>query len=140
MWEKDKCDADCEEWVSACVLAHVNVKSNNISVWMDADNKEIQCGLNASFPKKEGAYFGNLFTSPPTAFSCWGPNWIDGSSVGRMCAGRTGCPYVSMGLCDFSCNQTPAKDAYTACGTGTGPARPYDHVITTYLHSDPSSK
>ena len=43
-WENGACGTDCQELVSACVLAHVNTTGKHIQLWLDSDSPAIGWG------------------------------------------------------------------------------------------------
>jgi hypothetical protein len=136
-WESGKCDTDCQEWVSACLMAHINLDGKNVPIWLAANNTAINFGTNASYPNREGGYFGNLFLSPPVAYGCKGPFAAEGVTAGRMCGGRSGCPYRTAGdYCISECSYNDSGTAYTACAAAPGQTKSFTHVITTYLAAD----
>src|SRR5215831_4848493 len=69
-WESGQCGQDCQENVSACMLAHVNTSGQHIALWLDSNNPAIGYGRNNLFPYQEGSFFGNIFASPPQAYFC----------------------------------------------------------------------
>ena len=64
-WEASSCGTDCQERVSACVLAHVNTTGKHIQLWLDSDAPSIGWGRSTDYPYQEGSFFGNIFESPP---------------------------------------------------------------------------
>ena len=63
-WETGAMGASSERWVSACMLAMVNTTGDHYPLWLVAQNSAISWGLDPSFPFQEGAFFGDIFTSP----------------------------------------------------------------------------
>src|SRR4029079_12203872 len=53
------CDLDCQERISACMLAHVNNSGTHIAIWLDGPDAAIGWGSSPAYPYQEGAYFGN---------------------------------------------------------------------------------
>src|SRR5262249_28163959 len=76
----------CQEYVSACLIAHVNSAGFHIPLWLDSPQANMGWGQNASYPKQEGTFFGNLFTSPPQAYYCDGAGFGTGGQ--GIVAGR----------------------------------------------------
>ena len=86
-WKHGSCGTSCQQIVSACVMAHVNTTGRRIpdlhprrrvrwcSAWDAETNK---------YPMQEGAFFGNIFTSPPQAYFCNGYDWDRGPVAGRI--------------------------------------------------------
>ncbi len=82
-WETGECDEDCQEWVSACLLARTNVSGQVVRIWMKADHEAVgwEAPAGALF---EAAFYGNLFDDPEAQYYC------KGSSEGLVAAQREG--------------------------------------------------
>jgi hypothetical protein len=97
-WEDDECDEDCQEWVSACLLARTNVSGQSVSVWMRADHPAIGEGTNLLYPGYEASFFGNLFADSESQHLCKGPlvGPLLAQLEGRTCAPALGesCGFV----------------------------------------------
>jgi hypothetical protein len=102
-WEDGECDEDCQEWVTACLLARTNVSGQTVSIWMRADHPAIGEGTSLLYPALEASFFGNLFADAHSEHYCKaalvGP--LLAQLEGRTCAG----------LLDESCGFIK----YTAC-------------------------
>ena len=66
-WQNGACDTNCQENVSACMLAHVNTAGIHVPLWIVAQNAAVGWGQDPEFPNQEGAFFGNVFTPARTA-------------------------------------------------------------------------
>ncbi len=138
-WEFGACDKDCQEHVSACVLAHVNTTGQNVSIFVDGDHPALGWGQNSSYPYQEGSFFGNIFTSPPTANYCNGKDFDKGLVAGRIGA-TAGSPYVNpfasgTTYCKDHCtaqDQPNQDDGYKACNG-------WNHVVTVWRNFDPNT-
>ena len=60
-WQNGACDTNCQEAVSACLLAHVNTAGLHIPLWIVAQNPIVGWGQDPEFPNQEAAFFGNVF-------------------------------------------------------------------------------
>jgi len=139
-WEWGVCYAsECQQQVSACMLAHINTTGAHIPLWLDGDSPAIGWNQSAAYPYEEGSFFGNIFVSPPQAFYCNGKDFDVGVVPGRIGAGQGDAPYVDpfsgSGYCKDHC--TPADiphqdDGYKAC-------MGYNHVVTVWRNPDPST-
>src|SRR6185503_10953656 len=69
-WETGSCGTACQEWISACMLAHVNTKGQHIGLWMVGSNPALGWGYTSDYPFQEGSFFGNIFVDPPVANYC----------------------------------------------------------------------
>jgi hypothetical protein len=102
-WEHGECDEDCQEWVSACLLARTNVSGREVTIWMRADHPAIGEGASLQYPTLEASFFGNLFADASSGYFCTGN--VAGPFLARL-KGRT-----CAGLTHESCGFTK----YTAC-------------------------
>src|SRR5712671_2384296 len=139
-WEQGACDRDCQEKVSACMMALVNTSGVHIPLWLTASMPEIGWGQNASYPDLEGAFFGNIFVTDSSgrvpAYFCEGSTHL-GLVPGRVGADQTGSPYRNPwgdgGLCDGPSHCSSAgvpstddqPDGYSSC-------KGYRHVVTVW--------
>jgi hypothetical protein len=137
-WEHGACTKDCQEQISACVLAHVNTAGVHIPLWMDGDSPALGWGQSPSYPYQEGSFFGNIFTSPPTMYYCDGKDFAVGVVQGRIGANGTTGPYknpFAKGFCNTSCtpqDMPNQNDGFKAC-------MGYNHVVTVWRNVDSSS-
>jgi len=149
-WETGKCDQTCQEYISACVLAHVNTSGQHIALWLDGDAPALGWGTSTDYPFQEGSFFGNIFTSPPQAYFCDGKDHALGVVPGRLGADQPGSPYTNpLGkdmLCQYRCTATGGsanKDGFTNCpavSPTTGMVGYFKHVVTVYRNFDAVTK
>jgi hypothetical protein len=147
-WVTNGLTATEAAWVSACLLARVNLTSAIVSI--SARGSATGLGTTsaelAAYQVEEGAFWGNAFTNlgSLTSFSCNGVDQAADDSYGdlpyRECAqwdGVTGsqlspCGMSHAGLCSDVCS---VSGSYTSCsfngGTAVGP------VVTTFLAGEP---
>lgn len=144
-WEDDACDEDCQEWVTACLLARTNVGGHTVQVWMRADHPAIGEGTHLLHPSWEASFFGNLFASPDSQHFCRGTvlGPLLGQLHGRTCSPLLGdpCDFVEYELCQLQ--QRCAFSLVGALGLGiadspgncmAGPLPgPAFHTISTYV-------
>ncbi len=145
-WEDDACDEDCQEWVSACLLARTNVGGHTVHVWMRADHPAIGEGTNLLYPSYEASFFGNLFVDPESQHYCQGT--VVGPLLaqlhGRTCSNLLGqpCDFTQYSLCELQTRCTyslPAvlglglADSPKNCKAGPLPGSPAYHTINTYV-------
>jgi len=130
-WETAPCStADCQERVSACMLAHVNASGVHIPLWLDGNLPGIQWGSSADYPYQEGGFFGNIFSSPPKAFYCDGADFQHGTVPGRLGATSSSIytnPFGTSGFCGGPC-QSHGTDGFTSCFAQN---YTFTHVATT---------
>jgi hypothetical protein len=84
-WQTGACDYNCQERVSACMLAHVNNSGYHIAIWLDSESN-IGWGKSPNYPYEEGSFFGNLFPVNNTwrGYFCLGTDYDQGSVPGRL--------------------------------------------------------
>jgi hypothetical protein len=138
-WENGACGTDCQQYVSACMLAHINTSGRHIALWLDSDNPAVGWGRSTDYPFQEGSFFGNIFASPPGAFYCNGKDFDQGLVPGRLGVGTSvGAiytnPYASgTSYCKDYCAAAPGPyvgDGYTSCNGM--------HVVTVWRNFDPT--
>lgn len=139
-WQTGPLSEDGQKWVTACMAARSN--HYGVSVVISLRNTAASPALTAddaersAYPYEEGAFWGNLFSTPPTIYSCYNStNMAHSRSKQRVCATgyvdgqSTGfCEnIVSVGTCSANCAQDgDAAKGYSTCGASEG-------VITTFL-------
>jgi len=143
-WETGACDTACQEYMTACLLAHVNTSGQHISLWLDSPNVAIGWGRDANFPYQEGTFYGNIFQSPPKAYYCDGKDHAFAVVPGRLGANQTNSPYMNpLGpdvLCRDRCTAAGGSngdDGFSSC-PGIG-AEQFTRVVTVYRNFDPST-
>jgi hypothetical protein len=137
-WRIGKCDASCQQIVSACLLARANELGEPVKVDMRSPHPAL--GVTASgsqYAVQEGAFYGNLFQNPPKAHACKGVDGTFGVFEGRTCGDGAACAIEGIeDHCKESCLQTAGK-TFGACVEGNFT---YSQVITTYLDPTPWSE
>jgi hypothetical protein len=134
-WQSGTCDEDCQQQVTACLLAHVNTSGVHIPLWIVGDSPAISWNQNSAYPDQEGSFFGNIFISPPIAYYCNGKDFDVGVVPGRIGAGQTNAPYknpfASPGYCRDHCTAADIPhqgDGYKACDG-------YNHIVTVWRNA-----
>jgi hypothetical protein len=121
-WRSGSCDATCQGWVSACVLARSNYYGQSVHLSLRGSHANLGTSAQevADYPNQEGKFYGNLFTTNAQKFSCAGPQSTANSL--RRCT-ETGSPNA----CDFT--------GVGSCSSCTGSNCPsnFGQVITVYL-------
>ncbi|WP_437957824.1 hypothetical protein WME76_42090 [Sorangium sp. So ce119] len=144
-WSDEPLSGPRRLWVSACVASRAN--RAGVSVMISSrgthpalrypDRSEVE-----SFPREEGAFWGNLFTSPPRLYACYNDaNVANSRALGRECAtGRRDpagaareCPNIHIvGPCDLACDGLSTSGGHhPACTDDRGERS--SAVITTFL-------
>jgi hypothetical protein len=121
-WESSTCGQSCQHWVSACMLSLVNTTGAHYPLWMVAQSPAIGWGLDADYPLQEGAFFGDIFTSPPAAYYCGGRDFGVKPIPGRIGSAQGPTPYSDIygnkGLCAPHCTPADiphADEGWKAC-------------------------
>jgi hypothetical protein len=139
-WQNGGCNTDCQETISACMLAHINTAGVHIPLWVVAQDRSVGWILSPQYPNQEGSFFGNIFTtgahgtdpSKVPAYYCNGIDYNDDVVPGRIGANQVGAPYVDPfkghGYCKDSC--TPADMPYNKSGFKA--CNGWNHVLTVW--------
>ncbi len=102
-WEDEACDEDCQQWVSACLLARSNATDAAVEVILYGDHPALDGYHPSMLSKHEASWFGNLFVEPEVQYLCEGkiPADRDGVAVGRACSTDVpeDCGFTNVGSC-----------------------------------------
>jgi hypothetical protein len=144
-WETGTCDSTCQQWISACMLAHVNTAGIHVPIWIVGQNSYLGWGQSASYPNQEGTFFGNIFalnTAGHTdAYYCEGPGFDKTVVDGRLGSNQVGAPYRDLfasGYCHINgCTASDSltngvADGYKACAMGDGAMNAWNTMITVW--------
>lgn len=71
-WRTGPCDAECQAWVSACMLARTNETETETMLFVQGDHPSLGFGSDPAFTHWEGTFFGNVFVDPPAMHVCQG--------------------------------------------------------------------
>jgi hypothetical protein len=118
-WETTACSLTCQQWISACMVAHINTAGIHVPLWVVDNQSQIGWGLSSSYPHQEGSFFGNIFVSPPVLNYCNGRDFDVKAVPGRIgYDNKATTPYVNPWgyntYCDAYC--TPADIPYASSG------------------------
>ena len=135
-WETGECDEDCQEWISACLLARTNVTGTSVHVWMKADHEAIgwEAPEGALF---EAGFYGNLFVDPEAQYYCKGTKEgiVAAKREGRTCTsgGGQACGFTKFNKCSKNtrCDEVGPNEDVPANCRAEGDAR--YHTIATYV-------
>lgn len=136
-WKNGACDEDCQQWVSACLLARTNVSGQSVDLWVAADHPSVGLGLSADYPLREATFYGNVFASLPTQYFCRGS---DDAQVAAIANGRT-CTGDSPEDCGFTDYSDCVKhdrcifvDGFpTDCAEGNNASGAVYHGMSTFV-------
>jgi hypothetical protein len=154
-WATGVCDDNCQEYISACLMAHVNTAGIHVPLFVVSQAPSVGWSLSADYPNKEGSFFGNLFTlgahgydsTSVAAFYCDGKAYDIATVPGRIGANQVGAPYKNpylagpyasgaTGYCSDTC--TPAD--YPNSGAGYKACSGWNNIVTTYRQAATGGK
>jgi len=104
-WKDGQCDSNCQEKISACLMAFTNGDGVHVDVELANDGV---LGTSHTYPYQEASFYGNLFLEPPLAYYCVGKDYAQSGITitlleERSCTGyneKNGtCPYKRVGYC-----------------------------------------
>lgn len=132
-WRDGACDEDCQQWVSACLMARTNPTGQTTDIWIEAQHLALGTGANPEFPLHEGGFYGNLFAGTQVAHTCRGDaNALAAASAeGRTCtASDEDCGFVTDGDCmlEADCDLTDSGLPAACRPTPEGPSYPVINV------------
>jgi len=142
------CDTTCQENVSACLMALTNGKGQHVQLELSSVKNALGGGHNSTYGWQEGAFYGNIFSTPPNGFFCNGSGqdniatmWYayDSNFDARMCENyQSGnCPYKMMGDCTAAPWSPQACTTTGALGSGEISACKGDARTFSYTYSYP---
>ena len=131
-WADGPCDEDCQQWVSACLLARTNVSGQPVTIWIQSDHPEIGYGIPEGLVH-EASWYGNVFAGE--LYLCKGSPGVAANAKleGRTCSQGQTCGFTKYGKCNHQSRCTmagPDGDVPIDCeaeGNATY------HTISSYL-------
>ncbi|WP_437280642.1 hypothetical protein WME90_08800 [Sorangium sp. So ce375] len=122
-WGRDhgKCNAHCQGWISACMLARINHVGESMPISMRGKHKALDSDQaeRERFPNREAAYFGDLFAPEQLRFACKSPG---STLISRVCGGTgvdtQGCIVDVLGECDDFCGAPASDGSFPNCVGG----------------------
>jgi hypothetical protein len=136
-WHTNECDEDCQEWVSACLLARTNASGDTVSIFVAGEHEAL--GLEApEGTVLEAAFFGNLFADPEGKYLCKGPHegLVAARLDGRTCTTGQNCGFKRYHDCTHHSRCTmegPNQEIPSDCKTGPQASSAPYHTIATYV-------
>jgi hypothetical protein len=111
-WKTGPCNASCQQWVSACLLARTNETGADVLIFVEGANPSLGFGSDPEFPNFEGTFFGNVFSDPAPMYACRGDSSGTAAAMqqGRNCT-----------LSEEHCGFTTYSDCETDAGCDLGP-------------------
>ncbi|MCA9704680.1 MAG: hypothetical protein KDK70_02385, partial [Myxococcales bacterium] len=71
-WQLGSCNTECQQWVSACLMARTNTSGQTVTVFIQGTHPVLGFGVAPEYPNYEATFFGNLFDDPESAHACQG--------------------------------------------------------------------
>jgi hypothetical protein len=109
------CNKECREWVSGCVLSRVNYMGEHVPISIRGRNRALESALSEqeSYPRREAAYYGDIFTTPQRRFACLSPGQTE---IPRVCGPSiAGCVVDVVGSCDDVCGRSQKDGSFPDC-------------------------
>jgi hypothetical protein len=147
-WTAGALDASDAAWVSACVMARVNLTGTVVVISARGLTTALDAGASerADYQIEEGAFWGNAFVDlgVVAGHACDGVDQLRDDSYGdlplRQCAqwngvtssGATPCGFAYAGACAEACAST---GPYSECAGAA--EEPRSEVVTTFLYGAP---
>lgn len=138
-WEDGDCDQDCQEWVSACLLARTNGSGNEVVIWIQGEHEGVGYGVPEG-AVLEAAFYGNLFVDSDERYLCKGSRHdvVEAHRNGRTCSFGWGddCDFTMYRSCSKKnrCDFTgPNQDVPSNCRSGKKATSAPMHTIATYI-------
>ena len=135
-WEDGDCDEDCQQWISACMLARTNVAELTVQIWIQGDHPVLGEGVpeGALF---EAGFYGNLFADPDAQYYCEGSKEgiVAAKREGRTCTSNDGqaCGFTTFSQCSerTRCDEVGSDGNVPANCRAKGPET--FRTIATYI-------
>jgi hypothetical protein len=102
-WQNGACDEDCQQWVSACILARVNVSGQSIPISLRGDHPALGFDGHPAYPIYEASFFGNLFAETEDEYLCKGSeeDVLVAAADGRTCSSNPeSCGFLAYDDCE----------------------------------------
>ena len=121
-----RCDATCQGWVSACLIARVNAKGERRLISMRGHHPSLAVSAAETrfFTEPEATYFGNVASRPQRFFACL-PDGVE--QIPRVCGpDLASCFLDVVGRCSEVCKRGVCRDRA---------GNTYPQAISVYLPS-----
>ena len=143
-WENAPLTDSLQNWVSACLLAHVNAYDTSVPISLRAPEKlEFDISESVAFPVYEATFFGNVFNVEQVMYACTGDmpevaNTLSADRALRACSdaanadGTSECQFVTVGRCRDICSDKSPGMGWAGCAAG---GVNYAEAVSVYLLS-----
>jgi len=109
------CGTNCQQWVSACLMARVDFLGQLQEISVRGENKGLQSCADerAAYTQIEATYYGNAFASPQRLYACLPPG---ATQIPRVCGpSTTDCFLDVLGYCEDLCGHVRPDGSYPDC-------------------------
>jgi hypothetical protein len=130
-WENAPLTTSGQQWLSGCLLAHVNAFGTSVPISLRAAGKlDADVPESIAFPVYEATFFGNVFNIEQDMYACTGdmPDVAHALSTDRglrVCSdtenadGTSQCQFITVGRCRDVCSDKHSpKLGWTGCAAG----------------------
>lgn len=136
-WQDGACNVDCQQWVSACLLARTNVSGQTITIWIQSDHPAIDYGTPQGLVH-EASWYGNLFAGANERYLCKGAPTgpVAAMRDGRTCSLGQQCGFTVYPHCDLANRCTmagPDANVPIDCKAGNVPQGAGHRTISSYV-------
>ena len=148
-WETGACGTQCQEDVSACMLAHINTAGVHIPLWIVSQNTAVGWGQDPNYTNQEAAFFGNVFnysahgndaTKGMPWYYCTGAKYNINPPQGRIGSAQTSPPYVNpFGSTYAGCSSYCAAADGTSSNDGWKACYGWNSVVTVWRQNTSST-
>jgi hypothetical protein len=116
-WGEDggSCDADCKEWVSACVVARLDYTGESVMISVRGDHDALTPSPKElkQYKHREATYYGNIFSPSQKIFACLPSGQ---TSIPRVCGPSfDDCIVEVQGNCEDLCGDASWDGSYPDC-------------------------
>ncbi|WP_197041414.1 hypothetical protein [Chondromyces apiculatus] len=146
-WQNAPIMEDEARWVSSCLISRVNLYGVSVLLSSRSWHRELwqmSSEEAGTFNHQEGAFWGNLFTNPPTAFACYDQHGVAyARQRQRACAAGhvndqgaiESCGMIQIvGSCQHHCVSNGDSLGFWGGCTSSAPRPSYSfNVITVFL-------
>jgi hypothetical protein len=134
------CNEECQGWVSACLLARIDYLGEKVTISLRGDKAALTPTFAelATYTKREGTYYGNVFKATQERLACISPS---NTGLPRVCGpSLDDCVVDAIGSCSKTCDAPDWDGSFPNCrdevrvngkfpvGTNT-----YPQAVTVFL-------
>ena len=123
-WPQGRFDADAQERVTACLMAHVNPSGRHVDLSLRSSSLAAPASIESKYWAKEAAWWGNAFDGSPKKYFCTMSARADGrtwfaADRGRVCDASNGwCGMTDVGDCSHACTGLRDDGSWSSCSAG----------------------